>query len=203
MNRSSLTFTTVLAALVCACSSVGVASAQAARHHVRTSAHAASVGGCVGAGESPDGENLASIRAATLCLINRERAAHGERALVTNAHLEAAAQGHSNSMVADDYFEHVGPNGLTPLARVRAAGYLRNPRAGYAIGENIAYGTLWLATPQAIVSAWMNSPGHRANILNPRYRETGIGISAQAPASLSGGQSGATYTQDFGVIIGD
>jgi uncharacterized protein YkwD len=201
MKRSRLTFMTALATLLCACSSVGVASAQAARHGVR-SAHSASVGVCVGADETPDAENLASIRAATLCLINRERAAHGERALVTNTRLEAAAQGHSNSMVADDYFEHVAPNGLTPLARVRAAGYLRNPRAGYAIGENIACGTLWLATPQSIVSAWMNSPGHRANILNPRYRETGIGVSPQAPASQSGGQSGATYTQDFGVIIG-
>jgi uncharacterized protein YkwD len=70
------------------------------------------------------------------------------------------------------------------------------------IGENIAWGTLWLATPRAIVTSWMNSPGHRANILNPRFRDTGIGISPHAPASLSGGQSGAIYTQDFGAIAG-
>jgi uncharacterized protein YkwD len=202
MHRSRFTFVPALAALICACSSVGVASAHAPRHGVSAGARTASIEGCVGADETPNSENLASVRAATLCLINRERAAHGERALVTNAHLEAAAQGHSNNMVADDYFEHVGPNGQTPVSRIRAAGYLQNPRAGYAIGENIAWGTLWLATPRAIVSAWMNSPGHRANILNPRYRETGIGISPSAPSSMSEGQSGATYTQDFGVIIG-
>ncbi len=48
----------------------------------------------------------------------------------------------------------------------------------------------------------MASPGHRANILDPHYRETGIGVSAHPPASLAHEQSGAIYTQDFGVIIG-
>jgi uncharacterized protein YkwD len=47
----------------------------------------------------------------------------------------------------------------------------------------------------------MHSPGHRANILDPRYRDTGIGVSSHAPASLVHGQAGAIYTQDFGVII--
>ena len=48
----------------------------------------------------------------------------------------------------------------------------------------------------------MASPGHRANILDPSYRETGIGVSPQAPVAFAGGQPGAIYTQDFGVIIG-
>jgi uncharacterized protein YkwD len=200
MHPFRLTLISTLTALICAFASIG--SAQAARGHGRTGAHAASVETCAGATETPDRENLASVRAATLCLINRERAAHGERPLVTNAHLEAAAQGHSNSMIADDYFEHIGPNGQTPVGRARAAGYLSSPRAGYVIGENIAWGTLWLATPRAIVTSWMNSPGHRANILNARFRDTGIGVSPHAPASLSGGQSGAIYTQDFGAIAG-
>jgi uncharacterized protein YkwD len=47
----------------------------------------------------------------------------------------------------------------------------------------------------------MASPGHRANILNPEFRSTGVGVSPQAPAPLAGGQAGATYTQDFGVIF--
>lgn len=148
----------------------------------------------------PTRKNLNLIRAATLCLINRERAAHGERALRPNARLRRAAQAHTESMADEDYFEHVGPRGQTPLTRMRSVGYISS-RVGYEVGENIAWGTLWLATPRAIVASWMASPGHRANILDPRYRETGIGVSAHPPASLAHGQAGAIYTQDFGVII--
>jgi uncharacterized protein YkwD len=149
----------------------------------------------------PTREDIALIRAATLCLINRERVARGERPLHRSARLARAAQSHSNSMAAGDYFEHVGPRGMTPLARMRAVGYISSSRVGYEVGENIAWGTLGLATPRAIVAAWMASPGHRANILDPHYRETGVGVSPSPPASLSHGQPGAIYTQDFGVII--
>jgi len=149
----------------------------------------------------PTPRNLALIRAATLCLVNRERRAHGERPLRANKRLHRAAQRHTDSMVTHDYFEHVGPQGTTPLTRMRAVGYISSSRVGYEVGENIAWGTLVLATPRAIVAAWMHSPAHRANILDPRYRETGIGVSAHAPASLTHGQAGAIYTQDFGVII--
>ncbi|MCW3019836.1 MAG: SCP-like extracellular [Solirubrobacterales bacterium] len=149
----------------------------------------------------PTPANIALIRAATLCLINRERAAHGERALRPNKRLRRAAQAHSASMALGDYFEHDGPSGQTPLARLRNAGYISSSRVGYEVGENIAWGTLYLATPHAIVASWMASPGHRANILDARYRETGIGVSPHPPASLAHGQAGAIYTQDFGVII--
>jgi len=93
----------------------------------------------------------------------------------------------------------VQPGG-SPLTRMRAAGYISRAR-GYEIGENIAYGTLWLATPRSIVSSWMRSPGHRANILDGRYRDTAIGVATQLAPSLSHGQAGAVYTQDFGVVI--
>ena len=148
----------------------------------------------------PSTSNLAQVRAATLCLINRERGAHGESPLRSNQHLERAAQGHSESMAFDDYFDHIGPGGQTPLARMRAAGYIYSSRIGFEIGENIAWGTLWLATPKAIVAAWMASPGHRANILDANFRETAIGVSPHPPASLAHGQAGGVYTQDFGVI---
>lgn len=156
---------------------------------------------CPGATLTPDREDLAGVRAATLCLINRERAQNGEGALKPVAALEASAQDHTDSMVSEDYFEHVGPNGSTPLSRIRNVGYIPSSSDGYVIGENIAWGTLWLATPKAIVAAWMASPGHRANILNARFRETGVGVSPRVPASMSGGQAGAIYTQDFGAII--
>jgi len=156
---------------------------------------------CRHAGLRPTRKNLGLIRAATLCLVNRERALHGERPLRPNARLRRAAQAHTMSMAREDYFEHVGPRGQTPLARMRSVGYISSSRVGYEVGENIAWGTLWLATPRAIVAAWMASPGHRANILDRHYRETGIGVCAHPPTALAHGQPGAIYTQDFGVII--
>jgi len=156
---------------------------------------------CPNANLTPDQGNIESIRAATLCLVNRERVDNGEQPLQLNAQLQQCAQGHSDNMVAEDYFEHVGPSGDTPLSRMRAAGYIYSSQVGYEVGENIGWGTLWLATPNAIVAAWMASPGHRANILDAHFRATAVGISPHAPASLANGQDGAIYTQDFGVII--
>jgi uncharacterized protein YkwD len=148
----------------------------------------------------PTAKDLKLIRTATLCLINHQRTLHGERPLRANARLHRAAQAHSNSMAFDDYFEHVGPRGQTPLARMRAVGYVSRRELSFEVGENIAWGTLWLATPRAIVATWMASPGHRANILDPRYRETGIGVSPHPLSSRAHGQPGAIYTQDFGVV---
>jgi uncharacterized protein YkwD len=164
-------------------------------------AHSSAHHACSNTQLTPTAQNVKLIRAATLCLINRERVTHGERPLRSNRRLRRAAQAHTDSMAFGDYFEHVGPAGQTPLARMRGAGYISS-RAGYEVGENIAWGTLSLATPRAIVATWMASPAHRANILDPRYRETGIGVSPHPPAALAHGQAGAIYTQDFGVIIG-
>lgn len=149
----------------------------------------------------PSSTNLKLIRAATLCLINRERRLHGEHPLRPNARMRRAAQAHSQSMAVGDYFQHASPSGQTPLARLRSVGYISSSHVGFEVGENIAWGTLSLATPRAIVASWMASPGHRANILDPRYRETGIGVSPHPPSSRAHGQAGAVYTQDFGVIV--
>jgi uncharacterized protein YkwD len=105
-------------------------------------------------------------------------------------------------MAFGDYFEHIGPGGQTPLTRMRETGYIHGAHAAFAVGENIAWGTLWLATPRSIVAAWMASPEHRANILNPRFRDTAIGVSAHVPKAMAHGQRGAIYTQDFGVVAG-
>jgi uncharacterized protein YkwD len=156
---------------------------------------------CPNANLTPQAANIGQVRAAVLCLINQERERHGEGALQTNAKLTRAAEGHSQDMARADYFSHTSPNGETPLDRMRASGYISDPQAGYMVGENIAWGTLWLATPQAIVEAWMASPGHRANILDASYRETGVGVAPHPPASLAEGQAGAIYTQDFGAVI--
>jgi len=157
---------------------------------------------CPDAELQPTEQDLGRIRAATLCLVNRERVGEGERPLAPNERLEQAAQAHTDSMAFGDYVEHDGPGGETPLSRMRATGYISSWQMAYEVGENIGWGTLWEATPRAIVAAWMASPGHRANILDPRYRETGIGVSPHPPRALAHGQPGAIYTQDFGVIIG-
>jgi uncharacterized protein YkwD len=157
--------------------------------------------GCPGANLTPKQGNIAQVDAAVLCLVNAERERRGESALVPNASLAEAAEGHSADMAGRDYFSHVSPGGSTPLDRISASGYIPDPGAGYAVGENIAWGTLWLATPQAIVAAWMASPEHRVNILDPSYRETGVGVAPRAPASLAEGQAGAVYTQDFGRVV--
>jgi uncharacterized protein YkwD len=156
---------------------------------------------CPNADLEPNAANLDLVDAATLCLVNRERAGQGESPLRVDAALACSAQRHSDAMAAGDYFEHVGPSGDTPVDRMRACGYRLSSSVGYEAGENIAWGTLWLATPRSIVSAWMASPGHRANILDARYRDTGIGVSAHPLSSLAHGQRGAMYTQDFGVIF--
>ncbi|HEX4483401.1 MAG TPA: CAP domain-containing protein [Solirubrobacteraceae bacterium] len=162
--------------------------------------HAAS-GACTDVQLRPSAADLALIDAATLCLVNRERTSRGLHSLRADADLQHAAQTHSAEMAAGDYFDHIAPSGSTPLSRMRAAGYIFSSHIGYAIGENIAWATLWLATPKAIVVSWMASPGHRANILDASFRETGVGVSPHPISALAHGQSGAIYTQDFGVLI--
>lgn len=149
----------------------------------------------------PTSSDLGAIRAATLCLVNHERLLHGLRPLKPNGHLQLSAQSHTDSMVEESYFGHYGPAGQTPADRMKASGYIYSSSIGYSIGENIAWGTLRLSTPKAIVEAWMASPGHRENILSPTYRDTGIGVLPALPGADGKGQQGATYTQDFGVIV--
>ena len=149
----------------------------------------------------PAPSNIERVRASVFCLINRERARNGEAPLRPDTQLRSSAQFHSDDMVAREYFDHEAPDGETLLDRLRSSGYLYSSRIGYVVGENIAWGTLSLATPKAIVEAWMASPGHRANILDASFRDTGIGVSSSVPQSLGEGQPGAMYTQDFGVVI--
>ncbi len=149
----------------------------------------------------PEAGEVPLIRAAVLCLINRERAQHGEVPLIPSPRLQAAAEEHSRELIEGDYFAHISPSGVTPVDRIRATGYIPSPADGYVIGENLAWGTLELASPKAIVAAWVASPEHLANILESQYTETGIGVATAVPASLSGGEPGGTYAQEFGVII--
>jgi uncharacterized protein YkwD len=156
---------------------------------------------CQNAQLMPEPANLELVGNAVFCLVNRVRAENGETPLIRNSRLDAAAEGHGAEMISADYFEHVSPTGETPVDRIRETGYIPGPQDGYVIGENLAWGTLSLATPQAIVEAWVASPKHFANIREGQYRETGIGVVPTVPAALSGGEPGATYSQEFGVIL--
>ncbi|MGH2949583.1 MAG: CAP domain-containing protein, partial [Solirubrobacteraceae bacterium] len=150
---------------------------------------------CADADLEPTPDNLARVRSAILCLHNQVRARDGLPAMRENARLRRAALGHSRAMVADGFFEHTTPRGVTMVDRIMRARYVRRDQ-GWALGENLAWGTGSLATARGAVQAWMDSPGHRANILKRSYRELGVGVVVGVPVSDA---AGATYTVDFGV----
>lgn len=102
-----------------------------------------------------------------LRLTNQFRTQQGVAPLKLNDELSAAAQGHAKEMAQEDYFGHAGKDGSQAWDRAQAKGYSFS-----AIGENIAAGQ---KTPKAVVNAWKNSPGHRENLLNPTYKELGVG----------------------------
>src|SRR4051812_46635569 len=154
---------------------------------------------CANARLQPDVGNLPAISDATFCLLNAERAARGLTALKPDRRLQRAALLQAGDMVDDQYFAHDGRNGAKLADRIRAAGYL--PRGGaWRIGENLASGTGDLATPRAIMSAWMHSAGHRTNILMPHYRQIGVGVIAGNPSARDGAGAGATYVTEFGAV---
>ncbi|MFG3137438.1 sigma-70 family RNA polymerase sigma factor [Streptomyces sp. NPDC048211] len=126
-----------------------------------------------------------STAAQVVALVNKERGAAGCGPLTEDTQLTDAAQRHSDDMAARDFFEHTNPDGADPGQRVTAAGYRWS-----TYGENIARGQ---QTPEAVMESWMNSPGHRANILNCDFKDIGIGIHQ--------GPGGPWWTQDFGAKL--
>jgi uncharacterized protein YkwD len=153
----------------------------------------ASAEACAHATASPS--NVASKTAVrtTACLLNQERANRGLGDLRLNGRLSAAAARHARDMVRRRYFSHFSPSGSSFLQRIKRVGYLSRARS-WSAGENIAWGSGGLGTPRAIVRAWMNSQGHKANILSRRFREMGLGIARRSPRGR-----GATYVNTFGV----
>jgi hypothetical protein len=102
-----------------------------------------------------------------LNLTNQFRAKNNLPGLKLNAELRASAQTHSKNMAQQDFFSHTGKDGSQAWDRAKRVGYEAN-----AMGENIAAGQ---TTPKAVVDGWINSPGHRANLLNAKYTELGVG----------------------------
>jgi uncharacterized protein YkwD len=131
------------------------------------------------AGASASG--VPAMEAAVLKLTNAERTKAGCKALTTNSKLTLAARRHSQYMADTGKHAHDGIGDGTPQTRIEATGYQWR---GW--GENIAWG---YRSAAAVMDGWMNSPGHRANILKCSYREIGIGVD----------RSGTSWTQDFGI----
>ena len=137
----------------------------------------------------------AATRGAVLCLVNAERARRGLRPVASSWRLRRAAQAHSDDMVARDYFDHVTPGGSGLGDRVAATGYMRR-HPDWGLGEAIGWAQGALATPSALMRAWMASPPHRAVILGRSYRDLGVGVALAGPEPGAG--PAVTITLDFG-----
>jgi uncharacterized protein YkwD len=179
----------VLAALVLA--AVLAPCAKAAGHAKRASDR------CPNADVAPGQASVQALQAGTLCLVNAERAARGLQPLRAQNALARAAGSFARQMGVLKFFDHTSPSGTTILSRVQSSGYLRRA-SHWLLAENIGWGSGSQATPRAAVQAWMTSPGHRRNLLSPRFAEIGIGIVQGAPQSLCAGAVAGIYVGDFG-----
>ena len=157
---------------------------------------AAASAGCAHADTLPGEADEQVLARATVCLLNRERARRGMRALRMNRRLSRAALAHTRDMIEKRYFAHVTESGRDVVDRLLSTGYLGRVRS-WLVGENLAWGTGSRSTPRETVVAWMESPGHRRNVLNRRFREVGIGVVFHTPR---GGDDrvAATHTTTFG-----
>lgn len=122
-----------------------------------------------------------------LDLVNAIRRNSGCGDLSLEGSLVRAAGGHASDMVDRHYFSHDTPEGRSAFDRMRAEGW-----RGSAAAENIAAG---YDSPRAVVRGWMESDGHRANILNCNYNKTGIGYD---PGKVKSGWGAGSWVQDFG-----
>ena len=126
-----------------------------------------------------------TLEAEVVTLTNNYRVANGCGALRIDTRLVAAARAHSTDMVAKDFFSHTGSNGSTFVQREVLAGYSTGASA-----ENIAWG---YRSAQDVVTGWINSPGHKANILNCGSVAVGVGLALKADGT-------PYWTQDFGRV---
>jgi hypothetical protein len=147
----------------------------------------------------PSDSNIDALDAAILCLVNGERADNGLPALNHVSQLDQSASGMCQRMITEHFFSHETPDGKSVVDRVQPTGYI--PKSGdWVVGENLAWGSGALSTPQAIVNGWMNSPGHRANILAPDYKDIGLAACNGSPSPDH--QGGTVYVNNFGAKSG-
>jgi uncharacterized protein YkwD len=126
---------------------------------------------------------------AVLNYVNEERVRFGLSPLTSQYQLTAAAVVHTTDMACNNFFSHTGSDGSSPFTRIKLQGYAY----GYA-GENLFAGNGMYNDPQQAVSAWMNSPGHRQNILKPEFTEAGVSYIFN-PNSTYGGYFAIVFAQ--------
>lgn len=153
-------------------------------------------GGCRSAKSSPSDLSKRQAAKSILCLINQERKSHGLRSVDRQGEQTKAARQHSRQMIRSTCFSHQCPGERELVSRMQHADYLPC-NCYWGVGENLAYGEKSYGSPKSIMRAWMNSPEHRANILNGQYEHVGIGIVWGTPVG-GASRGSATYTTDFG-----
>lgn len=163
--------------------------------HTPPAAEAAS---CPNAQLQPNQITISQFNGATLCLLNQERASRGLAPLTENPQLDSAALVHSTEMRQFGYFAHDSHNGEPFQNRIIDSGYLARAST-WSVGENIAWGSWSLGTPEAITVAWMNSEHHRDNILDPDYHEIGVGSQRGSPSN-AGDPAAIIVSHDFGRV---
>jgi uncharacterized protein YkwD len=161
-----------------------------------TMSGSAAASGCANTDVQVTGLSQNQMESSIACLINEQRTSRGLPPVQPNGNLRQAAQSHSNEMVDEGYFEHTSPAGVTFIDRIQAAGYTRGARS-WVVGENLVWGSGSLSTPQSLVTAWMNSPPHRENLLRARFREIGIAAVAGTPEPKSD-PAGVTVSSEYG-----
>ena len=153
---------------------------------------------CPNADTVPTAENLAAVNEALICLHNEERAKAGVAPLSPDARLTAAAQKHSDDMVANLYFSHDSPTGVNPFDRMRREGYIA-PKVVWNAGETIAWASGSRTTPRIVMESWLASTSQRLTLLAPDFRDIGVGITLGAPLErLPGAAPAVTFTVDYG-----
>lgn len=128
-------------------------------------------------------------------LHNNARTKRGLKALCVHPNLTAAARSHSQDMLDKDYASHDSPSGENVGERLERFGYGSKGYSYYLIGENIAWGCGSRGNPEHLFKWWMQSRGHRHNILNNKFREVGIGARTGTFKSCD---YATMYTVDFG-----
>jgi uncharacterized protein YkwD len=151
---------------------------------------------CAGAGSQFERGSVARLRWRTKCFLNRVRAGHGLPRLRYNKRLRRSARSHARDMVRRRYFAHQSLSGGTLSNRVRRTGYMRRA-SRWSVGEVLAWRSLGSDPARRAVRAWLRSPGHRALLLSPKFRELGISVVRGVPKRSYRGK-GLTFVTHFG-----
>ena len=188
MSTERLTWMMFLAALVAVVAAMVVSATQPQEANATTTV---SVRTCSGGTIQLNADEKRSLD-----LHNQTRAANGLPGFCVHPALTNAARSHSQEMLDKGYFAHNSYNGETVKARLERFGYTFSGYSFWKYGENIYWGSGTSASPDSAHKWWMNSAGHKANILSRDFREVGIGVRTGTYKGYAGAKM---YTVDFGV----